>query len=79
MANPIPEAEALPAGEIEAEIIRALADADAAGVSRKDVTPYLLARINELTEGRSLAANIALIRANAAVAAYLAVALTAAA
>lgn len=46
-------------------------------MTRKEVTPYLLARINELTEGRSLVANIALIRNNARLAAELAVELAA--
>jgi pseudouridine-5'-phosphate glycosidase len=52
-------------------------DAEAAGVAQKEVTPYLLSRINELTGGRSLAANIALIKNNAAVAAEIAIALAA--
>jgi pseudouridine-5'-phosphate glycosidase len=45
-------------------------------VTRKDVTPYLLGRINELTGGRSLTANIALVRNNAALAAATAAALS---
>jgi pseudouridine-5'-phosphate glycosidase len=77
VANPIPEADAVPAAEIGARIEEALADADRAGVSGKDVTPYLLGRIVELTGGRSLVANIALVRNNAALAAELAVQLTA--
>jgi len=76
VVNPIPEADALPAEEIDARIAEAVADAERAGVTRKDVTPYLLGRINELTDGRSLVANIALIKNNAAVAAQIAVALT---
>ena len=75
VANPIPEADALPAEEIDARIDEAVADAERAGVTRKEVTPYLLARINELTDGRSLVANIALVKNNAAVAARTAVAL----
>ena len=75
VANPIPEADALPAAEIEARIAEAVAEAAAAGIARKDVTPFLLARIVELTGGRSLAANIALVRNNVAVGADLAVAL----
>ena len=77
VANPIPEADAVPAAEIGARIEEALADADRAGVTGKDVTPYLLGRIVELTGGRSLVANIALVRNNAALAAELAVQLTA--
>ena len=75
VGNPIPAADALVAEEIDAIISQALADADREGVTRKEVTPYLLARINELTHGRSLIANVALIRNNAAFAADLAVAL----
>ena len=77
VANPIPEADAIPAHEIDARIDEAIADAEREGVTRKEVTPYLLARINELTDGRSLVANIALVRNNAAVAARTAAALAA--
>jgi pseudouridine-5'-phosphate glycosidase len=73
VANPIPAADAVPAAEIGARIEEALADADREGVTGKDVTPYLLGRIVELTGGRSLVANIALVRNNAALAADLAV------
>jgi pseudouridine-5'-phosphate glycosidase len=75
VANPIPEDDALDGDEIDARIAQAVADAEAAGISRKEVTPYLLGRINELTEGRSLVANIALIKNNADLAARTAVAL----
>ncbi|WP_404404632.1 pseudouridine-5'-phosphate glycosidase [Pelagibacterium halotolerans] len=77
VANPIPEADALDAAEIDSRIAAAIADADAQGVARKDLTPYLLNRIFELTGGKSLAANIALVKNNAAVAAQIAVALAA--
>ncbi len=73
VVNPIPEADALTAAEIDARIDQAVAEAERDGVTRKDVTPYLLARINELTGGRSLTANIALVRDNARVAALTAV------
>lgn len=73
VANPIPEADALPSAEIEERIEQAVAQARLAGVSRAEVTPYLLTRINELTGGRSLAANIALVRNNADLAAQVAV------
>jgi pseudouridine-5'-phosphate glycosidase len=75
IANPIPEADALDSQFIEAEIEKALADAEARHVTRKDLTPFLLQRIFELTGGKSLAANIALVENNAAVAADIAVAL----
>jgi pseudouridine-5'-phosphate glycosidase len=77
VANPIPAGDALDGSDIDARIDQAIADAERAGVARKDVTPYLLERINELTGGRSLTANIALIRNNAALAARTAVALAA--
>jgi pseudouridine-5'-phosphate glycosidase len=79
VANPIPEADALAADDIDARIAEALRDAESEGVTRKEVTPYLLARINDLTEGRSLTANIALIKNNARFAAELAVELSASA
>ncbi|MGK9231688.1 pseudouridine-5'-phosphate glycosidase [Inquilinus limosus] len=72
IANPIPEAHALPEAEIDAAIASALADAGREGIAGKAVTPYLLARIVALTEGRSLAANIALVEHNARIAARIA-------
>jgi pseudouridine-5'-phosphate glycosidase len=75
VANPIPEADALDAATIEARIAEAIAQAEASGVTRKALTPFLLQRIFELTEGKSLAANIALVKNNARVAARIAVAL----
>jgi pseudouridine-5'-phosphate glycosidase len=77
VANPIPQSHALDPAMISARIDEAIADADAQGVGRKDLTPFLLKRIFELTEGRSLAANIALVENNARVAAEIAVALSA--
>ena len=75
IANPIPEADALPFDEVEERIEAACREAAEGGVAQKDVTPYLLDRINRLTGGRSLQANIALIKNNAALAAAIAVAL----
>ncbi len=75
IANPIPEDAALDAGMIGARIREAIADAEAQGVTRKALTPFLLRRIFELTGGKSLAANIALVENNAALAADIAVAL----
>ena len=74
VANPIPEAHALPADGIGAEIDAALALAAARGVAGKDVTPFLLARLNAETGGRALAANVALVVSNARLAARIAVA-----
>lgn len=73
IANPIPVEHALPAAEMDTAIARAVAEAAAQGVGRKALTPFLLARIVALTGGRSLTANIALIRDNAALAARVAV------
>lgn len=75
IGNPIPEASAMEPSLIGAMIERALADADAAGISGKATTPFLLKRIFELTEGKSLVSNIALVENNARVAAEIAVAL----
>jgi pseudouridine-5'-phosphate glycosidase len=77
VSNPVPEQSAMPAEEIDAIIRQALGEADAQGVKGKAVTPFLLARIKELTGGRSLATNIALVKHNALVGARLAVALNA--
>jgi pseudouridine-5'-phosphate glycosidase len=77
VANPIPASAAIEAGEMNGWIEAALADAEREGIARNAVTPYLLKRIFELTGGRSLVANIALVENNAAVAAQIAVALSA--
>ena len=73
--NPVPEAAAMKNEEIDGIIAQALRDADAQGVKGKDLTPFLLDRIVNLTGGRSLATNIALVKHNALVGARLAVAL----
>ncbi|MFW5688043.1 MAG: pseudouridine-5'-phosphate glycosidase [Spirochaetota bacterium] len=75
VANPIPPADELEHGTIERVIERAVAEADERGIAGRDLTPFLLGRIVELTDGRSLEANIALVKNNARVAAGLAVAL----
>ena len=77
VANPVPEPDALDAAHIDTAIDEAVADAERAGIGRHALTPYLLARIVELTGGRSLAANVALVRNNAALAARTAVVLAA--
>ncbi|MCV3205154.1 pseudouridine-5'-phosphate glycosidase [Mesorhizobium sp. YC-39] len=74
VANPIPEADALDPAFIDGTIAAAVAEAEQRGIGRKELTPFLLARINELSQGRSLKANIALVRNNAALAARIAVA-----
>ena len=72
IANPIPEDHALEQAAIEERIAEAVADAKAQGVGKKEATPFLLERVVELTEGKSLEANIALIRNNAVLAAQAA-------
>ncbi|MCB1136058.1 MAG: pseudouridine-5'-phosphate glycosidase [Chlamydiia bacterium] len=72
LANPIPEAAALDASEMEAVIADTLAAAEREGVKGKAVTPYLLARVVKHTQGRSLEANIALVENNARVGARVA-------
>ncbi|MCZ4266519.1 pseudouridine-5'-phosphate glycosidase [Rhodobacteraceae bacterium R_SAG6] len=72
VANPIPAEEQITAEDLAPIIAQAQSEADAQGVTGKDVTPFLLQRIFELTEGRSLEANIALVRNNARLAAEIA-------
>jgi pseudouridine-5'-phosphate glycosidase len=72
---PIPETSALPRAEMEREIDRALAAAERAGVRGSEVTPFLLARLGDASSGRTLDANVALLRNNARVAAEIATAL----
>jgi pseudouridine-5'-phosphate glycosidase len=75
IGNPVPERNKIPSSEMEGYITEALARADAKGIVGKAVTPFLLASIFEITEGRSLTTNIALVENNARVAAKIAVAL----
>ncbi|QDL94392.1 pseudouridine-5'-phosphate glycosidase (plasmid) [Paroceanicella profunda] len=74
IANPVPEADALEPEYIDTIIARAVGEAAAQGIVGRAVTPFLLARINEVSGGRSLAANISLVRNNARLAAEIAVA-----
>ncbi|HVY52767.1 MAG TPA: pseudouridine-5'-phosphate glycosidase [Devosia sp.] len=76
VANPIRPEDALDPDMIAGTIDQAVADADRQGIARKALTPFLLARIVELTGGRSLVSNIALVENNARVAAEIAVALS---
>jgi pseudouridine-5'-phosphate glycosidase len=69
---PIPERDALDRAQIEAQVARALAEADREGVSGAALTPFLLRALGEQSDGRTLAANVALLRNNAAVAAAIA-------
>lgn len=77
VANPIPEAAEIPREKIVPHIEAALAEAAAQGIAAKSVTPFLLRRIFELTGGRSLEANIALVLNNARLGAAIARALVA--
>ena len=79
VANPIPAEAEIDRATLAPIIARAAGDAQAHGITGKGVTPYLLQRIFELTEGRSLTANIALVRNNARLAAGIAAHLSSAA
>ncbi|TAG13266.1 MAG: pseudouridine-5'-phosphate glycosidase [Rhodobacterales bacterium] len=72
VANPIPPADEIARAEITPHIEAALAEATAQGIAAKAVTPFLLQRIFELTRGRSLQSNIALVLNNARLAAGIA-------
>ncbi|MCB9158521.1 MAG: pseudouridine-5'-phosphate glycosidase [Caldilineaceae bacterium] len=72
---PVPQAEEIPAAEIEPTIAQAVGEAAARGLRSAEVTPFLLTRIAELSGARSLRANLALLKNNARVAAEIAVAL----
>ncbi|RFU12016.1 pseudouridine-5'-phosphate glycosidase [Rhodobacteraceae bacterium W635] len=72
VANPIPAADEIPAERLAPIIARAQSEADAAGLTGKAVTPFLLQRIFELTDGQSLEANIALVLNNARLASAIA-------
>ncbi|MBK8527958.1 MAG: pseudouridine-5'-phosphate glycosidase [Rubrivivax sp.] len=74
IANPIPAQHEMPRERIDAAIDRALAEAAAQGIQGKASTPFLLARVADLTGGDSLVANIALVLNNAALAAQVALA-----
>ncbi|NVO27893.1 pseudouridine-5'-phosphate glycosidase [Donghicola sp. C2-DW-16] len=76
VANPIPVDAEIPAETLAPIISAALSEADAKGITGKAVTPFLLQRIFELTEGKSLAANIELVLNNARLAAAIAQSMT---
>lgn len=77
VAAPVPVEDEVPADEIEAVIEEKLSEAARHHISGKDITPYVLARIAERTEGRALRANIALLKNNARIAGEIACALCA--
>lgn len=72
VANPIPEQYAMPKADIDAAIAQALKELDEQGVSGKQSTPFLLARVCELTGGNSLESNIQLVLNNARLASVIA-------
>jgi pseudouridine-5'-phosphate glycosidase len=74
IANPIPAEHEIPAASIEQAIDLAIREMTAQGIGGKEATPFMLAKVNEITGGASLAANIALIENNARLAAEIAVA-----
>lgn len=73
VANPIPAEDSIEASFINGIVENALAEAVQQGIAGKDVTPFLLGKVKELTEGKSLEANIALVKNNARVGAEIAV------
>jgi pseudouridylate synthase len=75
IALPIPEQEEIPTEEIQGVIERALKDAKEAGIHGQHVTPYLLSRVSELSDQKSLRANLALLKNNARIAAQIACAI----
>jgi pseudouridine-5'-phosphate glycosidase len=77
IANPIPANQEIPTSEIAPIIAAAVVEAQRRNIVGKSVTPFLLARLAEVTAGRSLAANIALVKNNARVAARIAAAYSA--
>lgn len=77
VVQPPPAAAALAADEVSAAVAAALADARRDGIRGAAVTPFLLQRVQQATGGRSLAANVALLEANAALAGEIAAALAA--
>ena len=72
IANPVPEQYAMNRNDIDAVISQALVEMDEKGIAGKLTTPYLLDRIRQLTEGRSLETNIELVLNNARLAANIA-------
>jgi pseudouridine-5'-phosphate glycosidase len=72
VANPVRAADEIPRLEMSGYIEEAVADAARRGIGGKAVTPHILARLNEITNGRTLRANIALVKSNARVGAALA-------
>lgn len=77
ISNPVPEEMALPHEYIDSLVDQAVKECEEQGIKGKDATPFLLKRIVELTGGKSLETNIALVRHNAELGARIAIALAA--
>jgi pseudouridine-5'-phosphate glycosidase len=74
VANPVPEADAIPTSEMEPFIAQANKEAHEKGIHGQELTPFLLQRITELTHGKSMRANLSLLLNNARLAAQIATA-----
>jgi pseudouridylate synthase len=74
IANPIPVEHEIPAATIERAIAKAMREMASRGIGGKEATPFMLAKVNEITGGTSLKANIALVENNARLGAEIAVA-----
>ncbi|MEJ2487858.1 MAG: pseudouridine-5'-phosphate glycosidase [Anaerolineales bacterium] len=72
IAVPVPAEDAIPAPQVEEHIIQALEEAAAQGVRGQAVTPFLLSRVSQLSQGKSLKANLTLLKNNARTAAAIA-------
>jgi pseudouridine-5'-phosphate glycosidase len=73
VANPLPEDRSVSAEVIENAIQEAILAANIQGIHGQNVTPFLLAKVSELTHGRSMEANLFLLRSNSKLAARIAV------
>jgi pseudouridylate synthase len=75
VANPIPKGDAIPKSQMEPHIKPAVQEAHDRGIHGKEVTPFLLQRMSEMTEGKSMQANLSLLLNNARLAAQISAAL----
>ena len=75
VANPVPAGAAIPKSVMEPDIRKAIQEAHDKNIHGKEVTPFLLKRVSELTEGKSMQANLSLLLNNARLAAQIATAL----
>lgn len=72
IANPVPEADEIPEAKFAGWLHQAMDEAQSQGVSGRDVTPFALGRLHELSDGETLRSNLALVKSNAQVAAQVA-------